>query len=101
VSEQLQFFDKKIYNLFLYLFDQDVRTLAGYQVTELYLENKVDDLYEYFFDVKLDRNLDFNPNGLEGIRLNNLKIKIYQMYIYLFSINLEQSPWFNPNTTNN
>ena len=101
VSEQLQFFDKKIYNLFLYLFDQDLRTLAGYQLTELYLTNKVNDLYEYFFNVKLDRNLDFNPNGFDGIRLNNLKIKIYQIHIYLFSINLEQSPWFNPNTTNN
>lgn len=101
VSEQLQFFDKKVYNLFLYLFDQDVHTLGDYQLTELYLANKVDDLYEYLFDVKLDRNLDFNPNGFDDSLLNNLKIKIYQIYIYLYSINLEQSPWFNPNTTNN
>jgi hypothetical protein len=101
VSEQLQFFDKKVYNLFLYLFDQDVHTLSDYQLTEVYLANKVDDLYEYLFEVKLDRNLDFNPNGFDDSLLNNLKIKIYQIYIYLFSINLEQSPWFNPNTTNN
>lgn len=101
VTEQLKFFELKVYNLLLYLFDYDIRITTNYVITEPYLTTQLDDLYLYFFNVNLNQQLNFNPTGMPEVKLNNLKNKLYQIYIYLFSINLEQTPWFNPNTTNN
>jgi hypothetical protein len=100
VSEQLQFFEKKVYNLILYLFDYDVRLINNYQITEEYLSTQIANVYTNLFDVDLTQVLNFNPNGIEYI-MNSFKKRLYQIYLYLFSINLEQSPWFNPNTINN
>ena len=101
VTEQLKFFELKVYNLLLYLFDYDIRITTNYVITEPYLTTQLNDLYMYFFNVDLNQQLNFNPTGMPEVKLNNLKNKLYQIYIYLFSINLEQTPWFNPNTTNN
>lgn len=95
-AEQLILFDTKIYNLYRYLFNQDIRIAATYVFSEEYMTSKISQLYLYFFDVRIDRNLDFNPNG-NGVYLDTLKNKIYQLYLYLFSISLEQLPSFNPN----
>jgi len=100
ISEQLQFFEKKVYYLILYLFDYDVRLKPNYQLTEEYLSTQLTNIYTDFFDVDLTMCLCFNPNGTEYI-MNSFKKRLYQLYLYLFSINLEQSPWFNPNTINN
>jgi len=100
VAEQLILFDKKIYNLYLYLFNQDIRAATTYVFGEAFLTLKIDYLYLYFFNIKLDRNLDFNPNGYEGMYLDTLKNKIYELYYYLFTISLEQFPIFNPNLPN-
>ena len=101
VTKQLEFFEQKVYNLLIYLFNYDIRITTNYVITEPYLTAQLDDVYMYFFNVDLNQQLNFNPTGLPEVKLNNLKNKLYQIYIYLFSINLEQTPWFNPNTTNN
>jgi len=101
VSEQIQFFDTKLYNLMMYLFNENIRNRADYELTESYITKTANYIYKYLFDVNIDRNLDFNPNGFAEISLDNMRSKIYQIYIYLFAVNLEQTPWFNPNTTNN
>lgn len=101
VTEQMKFFEKKVYNLLIYLFNYNIRINNNYAITEEYLSNEMDILYAYFFNVDLSMQLNFNPNGNPNVLLNNLKNKLYQIYTYLFSINLEQNPWFDPNTTNN
>ena len=101
VTEQLKFFEKKVYNLLIYLFEYNIRSDTNYAITEPYLSKHVSDLYLYFFNIDLTQQLNFNPNGNPDMLLNNLKNNLYQIYVYLFSINLEQIPWFDPNTTNN
>jgi len=97
VAAQLIQFDRHMYNIFMYLFNYNIRIEDGYAVTEAHISKLTDDLYLYFFDVSLDRSLDFNPNPHHNVDLSNLKNKINQLYIYLFSVNLEQMPYFNPN----
>jgi hypothetical protein len=97
VVEQLLRFDRLVYNLYRYLFNQDIRIAVTYVFSEEYLSAQMDQLYLYLFNVRLDRNLDFNPTGEEGVYLNTLKNKIYVLYFYLFTISLEQWPMFNPN----
>lgn len=101
VTEQLQFFERKVFNLLLYLFNYNIRIENDYVMTEAYLSNELNTLYTYLFNVDLTQQLNFNPNGLTEIMLNTFKNRLYQIYLYLFSINLEQIPWFDPNTTNN
>lgn len=97
LTQQIVFHEEKLYNLYLYLFNDNIRVKMDYEVTEAYLVRITDLLYEYLFDIKLDRNLDFNPNGRPDIPLNNVRVKIYQIYLYLFAVNLEQNSSFNPN----
>lgn len=101
VTEQVIFFDTKVYNLLIYLFNYNIRINNDYVLSEQYLLKEVRDIYKYFFDVDMLEQPTFNPNRFVGVAMNTLKHQIYQIYIYLFSVNLEQSPWFNPNTTNN
>lgn len=96
-AEQLIVFESKIYNLIMYLFQRNMRTDANYAVSEEFLTSQINNLYLYFFNVRIDRNLDFNPNGYQGVYINTLKSKIYELYLYLFSISLEQWSTFNPN----
>lgn len=96
-KEQLINLDNNVCNIFKYLFNTDVREEDAYEMTENYLSKQIDKIYLYLFNVKLDRNLDFNPTQRKGVLLNNLKNKVYELYLYLFAIYLEQYVTFDPN----
>ena len=83
-------------HLCLYLFEIDIRNDVNYAVTESFLNSIIDSVYLNFFEVDLNTNTSFNPNG-NTVELNNLKNKIYELYLYLFEVDLEQNSTFNPN----
>ena len=89
-----------LYNLYLYLFEVDIRNDVNYAVTESFLNSIIDSVYLNFFEVDLNTNTSFNPNG-NAVELNNLKNKIYELYVYLFEVDLEQNSTFNPNPISN
>ena len=89
-----------LYNLYLYLFEIDIRNDVNYAVTESFLNSIIDSVYLNFFEVDLNTNTSFNPNG-NAVELNNLKNKIYELYLYLFEVDLEQNSTFNPNPISN
>ena len=89
-----------LYNIYLYLFEIDIRNDVNYAVTEPFLNSIVNSVYLNLFEVELDTNESFNPNG-NTIKLDNLKNKIYELYFYFFEVDLEQNTTFNPNSNSN
>jgi hypothetical protein len=89
-----------LYNIYLYLFEIDIRNDVNYAVTESFLNSIVNSVYLNLFEVELDTNESFNPNG-NTIKLDNLKNKIYELYFYFFEVDLEQNTTFNPNSNSN
>jgi hypothetical protein len=87
----------QIARLYKYLFNINLEEDPDYSIEYSYLENKINYLYFYFFDLDIKNNQDFNPNN-NGIKLNTLKNSINQLYVYLFNINLNNDPKFNINT---
>jgi hypothetical protein len=74
-----------VIELYYYFFAEDIRLDCDYEVTEIYLNTKMNYLYTYFFgiDITLSSNFGWNLNNT-SVQLNTLTNKISQMYIYFF-----------------
>ena len=74
-----------VIELYYYFFNQDIRQDCDYELTDLYLNTKMNYLYTYFFgiDITLSSNFGWNLNNT-SVQLNTLTNKISQMYIYFF-----------------
>jgi hypothetical protein len=95
--ELLYLYRLQITRLYKYLFNTNLENEPEYSIDYNYLENKINYIYFYFFNLDIKRNEDFNPNNNE-INLNSIKQTINQIYLYLFNIDLNNNPKFNINT---
>ena len=83
-----------IYNLFMYLFEMNIRQETGYALNNDYLLSKINELYEYFFNISIIENTTFNPNNNDVIPAT-LQDYINQIYLYLFNVNIIDYSFYN------
>lgn len=83
-----------IYNLFMYLFNINIRQDSVYELKDEYLLLKINEIYLYFFNVSINVNPVFNPNSNSVVPVN-LQDYIVQMYLYLFNINILDYSFYN------
>jgi len=95
IVELIKQYDANIHNLFMYLFNFNMRIESNYELTEEFLNVKIAEIYDYLFNVNITNNLGFNPNG-NGIMMDTLRKRIHELYKYLFSVDLAYNPTFNP-----
>ena len=86
--DNLDLNDRITKEYFQYFFGEDLENNdPAYVKTDIYLNAKVNSLYEYFFDVDLKVFPNFNPND-NSVDLDTLTKKIEQLNLYFFgSIN--------------
>jgi len=96
IVELVKQYDANIHNLFIYLFNFNMRIESNYELSEIFLNAKIAEIYDYLFNVNIINNLGFNPNG-NGIIMDTLRKRIHEIYKYLFSVDLAYNPTYNPN----
>ena len=75
------------YDLFMYAFEKNIRIEPSYELCDNYLMLKINELYEYYFDVNIIQNPGFNPNDNLETPVH-LEQYVIQLYLYLFDVNI-------------